>query len=156
MWRTASGLTRLVVTLGFATVAIAQGVGGRVRYVGGTLDEIPTGTGGILLTGNDRFLVFDSRKVNYAIPWDRINLLEYGQRVSRRYALAVMISPLLLAAKKRVHYLTIGFLDRKDRQQALVFEVDKHDIRALLVVLETRTNLRVEYQDDEARKSGKG
>jgi hypothetical protein len=37
-----------------------------------------------------------------------------------------------------------------------VFRVDKSDIRATLVSLEARTGLRVEYQDPEARKAGKG
>jgi hypothetical protein len=34
--------------------------------------------------------------------------------------------------------------------------VNKNDIRQLLVSLEARSGRRVEYQDDEARKAGKG
>ena len=37
------------------------------------------------------------------VPYERINLLEYGQSVSRRYALAILISPVLILAKKRAH-----------------------------------------------------
>lgn len=135
---------------------LAQWAGGRVRYVGGTVGALPAGEAGRLLTSHDEVLIFESRKHHYLIPWHRVNLLEYGQNVSRRYAMAVLVSPLLIMAKKRKHFLTIGFTDERDRQQALVFEVDKNDIRALLVALEARTNLRVEYQDEEARKAGKG
>jgi hypothetical protein len=38
----------------------------------------------------------------------------------------------------------------------VVFRVEKGDIRSVLVGLEARTGRRVEYQDDEARKAGKG
>jgi hypothetical protein len=41
------------------------------------------------------------------------------------------------------------------KQQALVFRVDKADIRATLVSLEARTGLKIQYQDPEARKGGK-
>jgi hypothetical protein len=37
-----------------------------------------------------------------------------------------------------------------------VFRVDKGDIRSVLASLEARTGRRVEYQDQEARKAGKG
>ena len=90
------------------------------------------------------------------IPWDDINLLEYGQRVSRRVAMAVIVSPLLVLSKSRKHFVTIGFKDKHGRQQALVFRVDKNDVRALLLSLETKADIKVEYQDEEARKAGEG
>lgn len=52
--------------------------------------------------------------------------------------------------------MTLGYLDAEGRQQALVFRVEKGDIRAALASLEARTGRRVEYQDNEARKAGKG
>jgi len=76
--------------------------------------------------------------------------------VSRRYAAAILISPLLLLSKSRRHYVTLGYVDEAGIQQALVFRVEKGDIRMVLASLEARTGRRVEYQDDEARKSGKG
>ena len=38
----------------------------------------------------------------------------------------------------------------------MIFKVDKGDIRAMLVSLETRTGRKVQFQDEEARKAGKG
>ncbi len=38
----------------------------------------------------------------------------------------------------------------------MIFKINKDDIRATLVVLEARTGRKVEFQDDDARKSGKG
>jgi hypothetical protein len=59
-------------------------------------------------------------------------------------------------SKKRQHFLTIGYTDDLGRQQALVFKVDKAHIRAVLVSLEAKTGRRVQFQDPEARKAGKG
>ena len=90
------------------------------------------------------------------IAYQRINTLEYGQNVSRRYAAAILISPLLLLSKSRKHFLTVGYVDTEGRQQALVFRVEKGDIRSVLAALEARTGRRIEYQDAEARKAAKG
>ena len=65
-------------------------------------------------------------------------------------------SPLFLLVKKREHFLTVGYSDDENHQQAMVFKVSKDDIRTVLVSLEARTGRRVEFQDDDARKGGKG
>lgn len=130
--------------------------GGRAHYIGGTLAALSGNTEGLIITTDDRLFLFRSKKGSIQVPYDRINLLEYGQRVSRRYALGVVVSPLLMLSKKRKHYLTVGFRDEADRQQAMVFQVDKDDVRAVLAALEARTGRRVEYQDEEARKAGRG
>jgi hypothetical protein len=90
------------------------------------------------------------------IPFSDINTVEYGMRVNRRYVEAVLISPMFLAAKKRTHFVTIGYTDASGQEQAMVLQVGKDEIRPLLVSLEARTGRRVEYQDEEARKAGKG
>ncbi|MEP6961160.1 MAG: hypothetical protein ABI995_03730, partial [Acidobacteriota bacterium] len=82
------------------------------------------------------------------------NLIEYGQQVDRRLALALVISPIFLLSKSRRHFLTIGYADENGAQQAMVFRVDKNSIRAVLVALEARTGRKIEYQDPEARKAG--
>jgi hypothetical protein len=69
---------------------------------------------------------------------------------------AILISPILLLAKRRVHFLTIMFTDVEGHQQAMVFRVESGDVRLLLVGLEAKTGRKVEYQDDEARRAGKG
>jgi hypothetical protein len=83
-------------------------------------------------------------------------MLEYGQRVSRRYLEAVFISPVFLLSKRRAYFLTVGYQDHDGKQQAMIFQVSSKEIRPLLVSLEARSGRRVEYQDEEARKSGKG
>lgn len=89
------------------------------------------------------------------VPYERINQLEYGQKVDRRVWEAVLLSPLFVLLKKRDHYVTVGFELENGQQQALLFRVDKDDVRGLLVSLEARTGRKVTYQDNEARKAGK-
>lgn len=130
--------------------------GGHAEYVGGTISQIPDGCSGTVSAVDAQYFVFYSKHASWRVPYDKINLLEYGQKVGRRYVAAVILSPLFLLAKKRAHFLTVGYSDEESRQQAMVFRVNKDDIRMMLVSLEARTGRRVEYQDDDARRSGKG
>ncbi|MGH9722750.1 MAG: hypothetical protein ACRD8O_21285 [Bryobacteraceae bacterium] len=138
------------------SLLLAGDSGGRAQYVGGTVAALPSNSEGTIhLTDEDVFL-FRSRKTSVQVPYNKINTVEYGLRVNRRYISAVLISPMMLLAKKRKHYLTVGYTDENGRQQAVVFEVEKKAVRSVLVSLEAKTGRRVEYQDEEARKAGKG
>jgi hypothetical protein len=130
--------------------------GSHAEYLGGTRPDIPANSSGDIRTTDPVFFIFVSKKVEVKVPYDRIDLLEYGQKVSRRYLEAVVISPLLMLAKKRQHFLTVGFQDNEGHQQAMVFRVEKNDIRLALVSLEARTGQQVHFQDEEARIAGKG
>jgi hypothetical protein len=121
--------------------------------VGGTVPGIAPKSGTKLdLTASDA-MTFRSAKAQIRVPYQRINSLEYGQNVSRRYAAAILISPVLLLSKSRKHFVTIGYADEQGRQQALVLRVEKRDIRSVLAALQARSGRRIEYQDDEARKA---
>jgi hypothetical protein len=140
-----------------ATISTAAGkLGSRAQYIGGTRSDIAGNVEGWLEVSDKIYFVFQSKHTKVCIPYERINLLEYGERVDRQFAAAVLISPLLMLAKKRQHFLTVGFQDDDGQQQALVFKVNKDDIRMALVSLEARTGREVQYQDNEARMSGKG
>lgn len=128
----------------------------KVEYIGGTAAQIPAGASGAIAVNDARYFAFYSRKSNVRVAYEKINLLEYGQTVGRRLDLAIIISPAFLLVKKRKHFLTVGYTDEDGKQQALVFRVDKNDIRATLASLEARTGQRVTYQDEEARKAGRG
>jgi hypothetical protein len=145
-------LGSLILTLQLA--AVEPGI--KAQFVGGTVSGIALKTSVRLdLTGADK-LIFHLDNIELGVPYQKINTVEYGQTVSRRYAEAVLISPLLLLSKSRKHFVTIGYVDETGKQQALVFRVEKSDIRSVLASLEARTGRRIEYQDNEARKAGKG
>jgi len=136
-------------------VLLGANHGGAAEYVGGTLASLEAGAGGLIITTDPQHLIFQTKKRTVRVPYDKVNLLEYGQKVDRRYLSAVFISPLLILAKKRTHFLTVGY-STEDGAQAMVLRVNKESIRAVLVSLEVRTGLKVVYQDEEARKAGKG
>jgi hypothetical protein len=143
----------LVLVLALIPALDAQS---RAQYAGGTSSQLTTGVEGQIELSDEDYFAFYSKKAQVRVPYDHINLIEYGQQVDRRLAMAVVLSPLFLLSKSRKHFLTVGYMGDDGKQQALVFRVDKGGIRATLVSLEARTGLKVEYQDEEARKAGKG
>lgn len=146
----------LLVFLVLSPLLQAGDIGSRVLYVGGTVPGVRNKSDArIDLLQDDAIQLIASGR-SFLIPYKDVNTLEYGLRVSRRYVEAVLISPLFLVAKKKTHFLTIGYTDEDGKQQAMVLQVGKEEIRPLLVSLEARTGRRVEYQDDEARKAGRG
>lgn len=126
------------------------------EYVGGTVPALASGVGGEVDVSDVHYLAFYAKGTQVRVPYDRIDLVEYGQKVDRRVLMAAIISPMFLLAKARKHFLTVGYTDDGGQHQAMVFRVDKNGIRALLVALEVRTGQKVQYQDPEARKAGKG
>jgi hypothetical protein len=150
MRRATLALLALVSLLG------AGSNGSRVLYVGGTVAGISMKSGARIETGGEESLSLSSGSKVVEIPYREINTLEYGLRVNRRYMEAILISPIFLVAKKKTHFLTIGYTDGQGHQQAMVLQVKKDEIRPLLVSLEARTGRKVEFQDEEARKAGKG
>ncbi len=125
-------------------------------YVGGTVSNMDAPTKGTISMSDDKVFAFDYKGGRIAIPYDSINSLEYGQKVGRRVGLAIVVSPIALLSKKRKHFLTVGYQDENGKQQAAVFELGKDTVRVDLATIEARTGRKIEYQDEEARKSGLG
>lgn len=142
----------LLVTVGLA----ATEPGGRARCVGGTLATFQSGLKGTVRTADQNAFVFVTATSTLRIPYERIDLIEYGQDVGRRVVLAWVISPIFLLLKARAHFVTLGFTDETGKHQAIVLRVDKRLIRSALAVLEARTGRTVQYQDAEARKFRRG
>jgi hypothetical protein len=143
-----------VATLSLAALVPVAHAQTGVEYIGGTTALVAAGDEGRIDLTDDLYLAFYARKSQLRVPYSKINLVEYGQQADRRLAMALLISPVFLLSKSRKHYLTLGYEDERGVQQAMVFRVDKANIRAALAALEARTGLKVAYQDQEARKAG--
>lgn len=142
--------------LALAPLLQAGDTGSRVLYIGGTVAGIQNKSEGRIEILQNDALSLTIRNNSVLVPYKDVNTLEYGLRVSRRYLEAVFISPMFLLAKKKTHFLTIGYTDEAGNQQAVVLQVGSNDIRSLLVSLEAKTGRKVEYQDEDARRAGKG
>jgi hypothetical protein len=160
----------LIAVIGFGPVL--EGVDGKkAAYFGGT---VPIFAGaedpveGRLDTANAEALTLTAERKPFSgqvlrIPYNQFIDIEYGQKAGRRVGAAVATSVLLgpigllsLFSKKRKHYVTIGFKDETGKDQVAVIELGKDIVRTTLAILATRSGKEIEYQDDEARKSGKG
>jgi hypothetical protein len=146
----------LVCLFALEPIAFAGLGSDKTAYVGGTENQIKDGAEGESSAKDEKNFVFEYKDGKLAIPYDQVNDLEYGQKAGRRIGLAIAISPWLLFSKKRKHFLTVGWKDGQDKQHAAVFELGKSIIRTTIATLEARTGKKVDYQDDEARKSGLG
>jgi hypothetical protein len=136
--------------------ASAAHSGSRVEYLGGTRPDIPANKSGEIRVTDETYLVFLTKHTLVRIPYSRINMLEYGQKVERRYLAAAVISPIFALAQKHEHFLTIGFQNDNGHEEAMVFRINKEDVRLALVTLEARTGQSVQFQDEDARIAGKG
>ena len=125
----------ILALLALSPLLQAGGSGSRVLYVGGTVAGVHNKSDARLELSQDEILTISFRDNSIRVPYKDVNTLEYGMRVSRRYMEAVLISPIFLVAKRRTHFLTIGYSDSNGKQQALVLEVGKDEIRPLLVSL---------------------
>lgn len=127
---------------------------GKARYIGGTIAGIEEKTEGpIDLKGSDK-LVWngDKGKGRIEVQWTAVDDLEYGQKTGRRIKTAIFLSPVALFSKARKHFVTFSYKDAESKDQAIVFEFDKDDIRPTLAILKARTGKEITYQDEEARK----
>ena len=126
--------------------------GDEVRYVGGTIASLPQDVEGRLEASDQGVLLFQSKKGSFEIPYDTIRSIEYGQKAGRRLGVAVMVSPVFLLSKKRKHFLTIGYLDSKGAQNGVVLELPKGMPKAMIMMLESKSGVRCEYESEEAKK----
>ena len=137
------------------------------QYVGGTVTAIPQQTTGELLTDDENILSFTWQKGGqsgggeWRIPYKRVTYLGYGQHSGRRVgsttALALATGGASLPvmwSKKRRHYITLSFKDDQGKAQTAIFLVGKKAILTLPKILEIRTGVKLQYEDEEAKKVG--
>jgi hypothetical protein len=103
----------------------AGNLGDRVQYVGCTISVLASKTDGFIDTRQNDLFLFQAKKFTVQIPYDKIHGLEYGQPVGRRYAEAILISPVFLLSKIRKHFLTAGFTNDHGRSRPGCFKSAK-------------------------------
>jgi hypothetical protein len=140
------------------SVSVLAVDGKKAMYVGGTRTDIKEAAEGKFDVSSETEMAFtpDKTKVRHTMLYAQVTELEYGQKAGRRVAVALLVSPFAIFSKKRKHYLTINYKDADGKDQAVVFELGKEIVRTTLAVVEARSGKKIAYQDDEARKSGKG
>lgn len=163
----------IVISLFSSLTVFAGGLDGKkAAYQGGTTKDrdfpgMKTPPVGKLNIDDQTELKFEFNSTKgpqtYAIPYDQIIDLEYGQKAGRRVgaaiATAILLTPIglfLLFSKKRKHFVTIGYKGLDGKDEVAVFELGKDIIRTTLPILEARSGKKIDYQDEEAKKASKG
>ena len=145
----------------FAEVALAGLGSKKARCVGGT-SGVAQNTEGTLKADDEKASVFEYKGGQLTIPHGKVKGLSYGQHAGRRVGatIALGITTLgigalpVLFSKKRRHYLSIEYTDENGKDQVAIFELGKDVTRTTLKTLEVRTGKKLEYEDEEARKTG--
>lgn len=150
----------LIASFLWTPLAAAAVRGKSARYVGGTVPAFKQAVDGVWEMA-DKAVLFTAEKDagKVTIPYDKIESLEYGQKVGRRMGAAMtgalIVNPLflfLLFSKKRKHFLSITYLDEEGKKQGAVFELAKGVVKESLSTLESKSGKKVEYESDEAKK----
>jgi hypothetical protein len=141
----------LICILSLSFSAVAGSTNDDTVYVGGT-EKIDEGSEGSACIENEKEFVFEYKDGQLLIPYDRVTDLEYGEQAGHRVGLAIAM-PLTLLAKKKKHYLTIGWKDEKNQDHAAVFQLEKSAVKGTIETLENKTGKKVDFQDEDARKS---
>jgi hypothetical protein len=143
----------LVLALMLCTRSLLAVDEGKAKYIGGTLADPGLKVGEeqpINLKGEDQLFYANGKLI---IPWSSVLDVEYGQKVGHRIGTAILLGPIALFKKAKHHYVTVAYKDKGDKEQAVVLEFDKDDIRMALASLKARTGKEITFQDENARKA---
>jgi hypothetical protein len=143
----------------FTTSAMAGISTDKVAYRGGSVTTLKQGDERKFTLDGDAFKVLAGGHT-VAIPYDKIQSIEYGQKAGRRIgaavAMTILVTPLgllMLASKKRKHIVTLTWQDANERNEGAVFEFGKNAIRGALAALEARSGKQIEYESEDAKKN---
>jgi len=135
----------------------------KAKYVGGTMPLRDEVEGALSASDRSHLYFYVEKGADYKLRYDSITTLSYGQHAGRRIGATIALGVTTLGigalpvlfSKKRRHYLTIQFKDAESKEGgAAIFELGKDVIRTMLATLAGRTGKVIEFEDDEARKSG--
>ena len=142
----------LLLCLGMQSLPALGVDGDNAVYLGGTLAGISTKQEGTLDTSRTAALSFRTSKGTWEVPYKNIVKIVYGNKPGRQVGAAILASavtvagPMVLAAPKKKHYLTLQVKDEAGKLQSGVFEVSKTRYMSLVADLEERTGLKAEYE----------
>lgn len=125
----------------------------KVKFMGGTVASLPEKTEGRVDVTDPTDMIFRAEKGGTVqIPWQGVQGIEYGQRVSRRWKTAIFLTPWAVFSKGRKHMVTVTYKDAAGVEQAAVFEFGKDVYRTALAALKAKSGQTITCQDEEARK----
>lgn len=135
-------------------LAVAAGdTGYAVKYVGGSIPNLKTGTDiGIAIQG-DQILIGRGKKLIATIPAASVTEISYGQDVHRRVGTAVAVAvfsfglgALTALSKSKKHFIGLTWANG-DTKGGFAMQCDKNDYRGVLAGLEGVTGKKAVDSD---------
>lgn len=156
----------VAVFLALTTLAYAQGnTFKKVRYNGGTVSTKvdPKDWGNTLSVTSDEILFKLKDDQQISIKPKLVTSLSYGQEAHRRVgtmiALGILVSPLALFGlfhKTRLHFIGMEYTAPDGKKGGLLMQGDKDNYRAILVALQSVTDVPVTVSEKEREFVGVG
>lgn len=124
------------------TLFAASDTGYKVRYDGGSLPDLKSGSDVKLYIGDKQVRVVKDKKDVMVIPAGAITEVSYGQDVHRRVGAAIGlgvvslgIGALMALTKSKKHFIGLTW-DDAGKKGGFAFQADKNEYRGLLAGLE--------------------
>jgi hypothetical protein len=112
--------------------------GDQVKYMGGTVADLHSGTLGRLDTTSAAMLTYEYSGSKLVIPYAKIDSFEYSVDVARHLGVLPAIAVALVRKRQRRHFFRISYHDESNVSQVAIFEVPKRMPKTLLAVLQVR------------------
>jgi hypothetical protein len=142
----------LSLSLTFSMVA-AEGNGFNLKYDGGSVTDIKTGSDLKLFLGDNRIRVVKKDRDVLNVPASAITEISYGQDVHRRVGAAVGLAivslgvgALMALSKSKKHFIGLTW-DDVGKKGGVAFQADKGDYRGVLAGLEGITGKKAVNSD---------
>ena len=118
--------------------------GNHVKYIGGTVTGIHSGSIGKLDTTSDTFLILEAQGKKVLVPYKSIGSFQHTSETARHLGALPAFVVVLLRARQKRHFFRIAYSDRPLDQdaipQVLILEVPKGMSSSLEAVLDVRAS----------------
>ncbi len=128
-------LVAVVMALSLSAAAVEDG---EVRYVGGTVQEVPVGVIGKLDTSSLTSLVYKYSSNRVVIPYAAIESYQYTYKLTRHLGFVPALVVGLVRHREHQHFIRIAYHETGKPAQVVVLEVPKTMPLMLKALLELR------------------
>lgn len=125
----------------------------KVKYDGGSLADIKTGSEMKMVIEGDKIKFFDGGKELATVPASAITEISYGQDVHRRVGSAVAVATVTLGVgalmaltKSKKHFVGLTWANG-DQRGGFAMQCDKNEYRGILAALEGLTGKKAVNSD---------
>ncbi len=142
----------LVSLVVFSALVLASVPHPPAVYVSGS-SAVPNGSTGSLNLGDEKEFRFDYADDSLKLPYDRITGILLENKPGSKSHLASSVGWVPKLNKRQAKQLTITYKGENDAGESAVFEITKEEFQSIASILESRTGMRVRYNEGSRGES---